>query len=359
MDQKYGHTSHNYATTVEEKRQLEADARLLGFNLEYLEKNDREFKRDMEVSRLIDDTRSGVKRLGACLLDSSLISEYSKKPYSYKIIECGEYYQIYKYNSPQIKNDRNLVRMKEYKKVDIDAMFKTEEKAKERGDPKSNKGKKIDLKNINRSKNEMQRLAKANESIFRTFITLTFAENIKDLKKAHRIFHNWCCNVRKLKSDFAYVAVPEFQERGAVHYHLLTNLDVKQNHDIIIPQKKFSEKQYSEMTEQQRRRCYDVIYWSHGFSNVKTLGDIHPVSYLSKYMTKDIDNRLFGHRRYYYSQNLVKPSVTYINLSSIQDFSKLIDVLSIGEHLFSSSYYDKFGTKIEFTEYKQKTYAMA
>ena len=39
--------------------------------------------------------------------------------------------------------------------------------------------------------------------------------------------------------------------------------------------------------------------------------DINIIGYLSKYMTKDIDNRLFGKRRYLYSQNLVKPKTYF------------------------------------------------
>lgn len=338
MDMQYCHTSRPYARTREEKLQLKSD--LL-------------FHREMAKEQLIEDLAEGVKRPGALLLDSSLISEYKKKGYNYKIIECGDYYYIYKFPY-RIKNDSNLEKMKDYRKIDINNLFKEEDIPKSRGDPDSLK--KIELKNIYRSRFEMQRLAKTNEKIFKTFITLTFKNNVTDIKKAHKMFHNWTCNIRKKKSDFAYIAVPEFQKRGALHYHLLTNLDVLQNHDIIIPQINFSDKQYKKMTSEQRRKCYDVIYWPHGFTSVMLLHDILPVAYLSKYMTKDIDNRLWGHRRYYYSQNLIKPTVNYIDSSNLQEFTKIIDVLDTSEVVFTSSYYDQNKNKVEFIEYKKKGY---
>ena len=212
--------------------------------------------------------------------------------------------------------------------------------------------KEIEYKNILRSKYSMERLIKANEKIFKTFITLTFSENIIDIKEANKKFNYWISNIRKLKNDFAYVAVPEFQKRGAVHYHLLTNLDVRQNHNIIIPQKKFTEEQYLKMSENQRKKCFDIVYWKHGFARVDILKNIQVVTYLNKYMTKDIDNRLFGHRRYLNSRNLVQPSLVYLDMNNFRDRYNLLKVLNMNE-VFTNTYFDKFGNKIEFVEFKK------
>ena len=38
------------------------------------------------------------------------------------------------------------------------------------------------------------------------------------------------------------------------------------------------------------------------------------VGYISKYMTKDIDDRLFGHRRYFYSRNLEIPKESFVDM---------------------------------------------
>jgi hypothetical protein len=50
-------------------------------------------------------------------------------------------------------------------------------------------------------------------------LTLTFQDNVVDLDQANIAFERFCRLMRK-KGDFKYVAVPERQKRGAIHYHL-------------------------------------------------------------------------------------------------------------------------------------------
>lgn len=73
--------------------------------------------------------------------------------------------------------------------------------------------------NVNRYSDEMNNLLKP------VFLTLTFAENIKDLTAANREFRKFMKRlghfVAKDQAHVQYVAVPEFQKRGAVHYHLV------------------------------------------------------------------------------------------------------------------------------------------
>lgn len=317
----YTRSSVNYARTRDEIHQLDSD--ISTYRKEQLD----EFK----------EKRTRVKHVGALLLDSSLITTYNQKTYQYKIIECGDYFYIYNFNVKKQKKDSNLDKMKDIAKVDIDKLFKQDtEIEKSRGDPK-----KIEYKNILRSKFQMQRLVKSNEKIFKTFITLTFKENLTNIQEANKKFNWWISNIRKKKKDFAYIAVPEFQKRGAVHYHLLTNLDIKQNHDIIISQ-------------EFKKNQYDVIYWPHGFTSVFDLKDMNVVGYLTKYMTKDIDNRLWGHRRYLCSMNLKRPSTLFLNPNEIEDLSIIFDIMSQCDIQFSNSYFDSFGNEIAFREYKKK-----
>ncbi len=267
---------------------------------------------------------------GALLLDSSLISATKNKNYNIKIVQCGDYFQIYKFKNEKIIQDKSLEC--DIKKVDTEYLHK-----KENNDIQD---KIIDFKNIQRSKINLQRLVKSNEEIFKTFITLTFAENITDIEYANKKFHTWRTKVQAIKKNFLYVCVPEFQKRGAVHYHLLTNLDIKESSDIIIPQKG-------------KRKQYDIKYWSYGFSSVFPMKDINVVGYISKYMTKDIDNRLWGKRRYLYSHKLKHPSIVYLNLNNLSDFSKYIDILNY-DITYSNNYLTKFNEFIEFTEYRKR-----
>ena len=70
-------------------------------------------------------------------------------------------------------------------------------------------------------------------------------------------------------------------------------------------------------------------------------------------MTKDIDNRLFGKRRYLSSNNLIKPNEYYINLHDDQDFNLIADILANSNITYDGSYLDVFGDVIDYTEYKR------
>ena len=276
------------------------------------------------------------KHVSASLLDSSLISTTKDKIYTHKIVECGDYYQVYTYQDKKIKKDQNMVKMNDIKIVNTDTLSKKEN---------VNKIKTIELKNILRSKFSMQRLIKANETIFKSFITLTFKENVTDIESANKSFKNWrdsiTRNLKSQKKEFSYVCVPEFQKRGAVHYHLLTNLDVKENSDLIILQ-------------EDKKTQYDVKYWNKGYSSVYSMKDINVVGYLTKYMTKDIDNRLWGKRRYLYSMNLKQPNTIYIDINTDSDNSKLSFIELFYKEKFKNIYCDKVGQIIEFNEYKKE-----
>jgi len=53
------------------------------------------------------------------------------------------------------------------------------------------------------------------------FITLTYAENFGDVGLGNRHLRLFFQRLRKSHKGLEYVAVPEYQERGALHYHIL------------------------------------------------------------------------------------------------------------------------------------------
>lgn len=273
------------------------------------------------------------------LLDSSLIITYPisepKKLYTKKVIVCGDYIQVYHHKEQRIKKDELWEKEK-----NINPMLNEFIPRKNQRKNQKNELKVIEYKNVMRSKFKLQRLVKANEKEFKTFITLTFKENISDIKYANNCFRAWRTNISKKKKDFKYVCVPEFQKRGAVHYHLLTNLDIKKDNDII-------------KLQENKKNMYDVIYWKHGFSSVFPMKDINVVGYITKYMTKDIDNRLFGHRRYLASRNLLKPKVMYLDDKSPRDKNYLDNLLLNSDIKYANNYVDYFGDEIVFLEYKK------
>lgn len=44
-------------------------------------------------------------------------------------------------------------------------------------------------KNLIRAQNQLKRIVKTNEDVFKTFITITFEENVKDLEHANKMFN--------------------------------------------------------------------------------------------------------------------------------------------------------------------------
>ena len=278
------------------------------------------------------------KELLSYILDSKLITETILKEYDIKFVDCGEFYQVYYYQNKKTvtkkKDDTDL----NLRKLQIKSFMDNEEQKEPKTELKD--GNKIEDRNIIRSKLSCQRLAKANSKIWETFITLTIAENEQNIENANKMLHSFTVQIRRIKKDFAYIAIPEFQKRGAIHYHLLTNISI--DDDKLI---------YS---QEDNPKFKHIKYWNKGFTSIEPLkGDIKKVvGYISKYMTKDIDDRLFGHRRYLYSQNLATPKESYINSDSEQDYNfftkKIQDKKLIYENVYINPYDNSKVTFLEF-----------
>lgn len=130
-----------------------------------------------------------------------------------------------------------------------------------------------------------------------TFITLTVAKNSDDIDYYDEKVKQF---IRKLRKDYGkmhYIGVREFQKRGAIHYHLLVD------YPLI---KGFSE------TEIRKSEVYfKNHYWKQGFVDLKSIEHVDNVgAYISKYMTKDLqDKRLIGRKSYLCSKGLKRSEV--------------------------------------------------
>lgn len=90
---------------------------------------------------------------------------------------------------------------------------------------------------------------------------------------------------KKRGANLKYIAVIEFQKRGAVHYHIVFfNLP-------FLRKEKIAE------------------IWKHGFIKIKKVEHVDNIgAYMSKYMTKAfLDKHLQGKKRYFASKELKKP----------------------------------------------------
>ena len=227
-------------------------------------------------------------------------------------IDFKEYYNLY---DVKVKVMGDLVEVFEYSDpIKVLKEGKSEPIKKRKSYTKAEKGTgDIRTDSLNRSFSRLMDLAITNHKDFKTFITLTFKENITDLDFANYEFKKWIQRVKYNFNDFKYLGVPEFQKRGAVHYHLMTNLDLK-----------------SEIIELQENHVnmYDVKFWEHGFTSVFDLNltddNFSVALYMAKYFWKDIDNRLFGRRKILASRNLKNPDIIKFDSKEIEKIDKYI-----------------------------------
>jgi len=156
------------------------------------------------------------------------------------------------------------------------------------------------ITSINRSRLTLRRLINANANLWRSdtgrpykpiFCTFTFRENVTDLDFANRFFSKFIQRFNYfLNIKLQYVAVPEFQQRGAVHYH------------VVFFNLPYIDHVYKVVRD---------VWGDESFVNVKPVYSYKTlVTYLYKYMVKNAsDERLFGRKRYFASRFLHRPMV--------------------------------------------------
>jgi len=148
----------------------------------------------------------------------------------------------------------------------------------------------------NRAISSFRRLVIANNG-FTTppaLITFTYAENQTSLDVGYKDFHACIRAMRHtFGSSFRYIAVPEFQKRGAIHFHALF---------WGLPENICS-------TERDTRMV--ATLWGRGFVDCyATDGSVKLAGYLAKYMSKSyLDVRLSNKKAYRCSRNVFRPVI--------------------------------------------------
>lgn len=149
--------------------------------------------------------------------------------------------------------------------------------------------------NIKAARRSFHRLVRSNLVSFRPpphLITLTYKKNIKDIEITNNDFNKFGKRLRnEYGKDISWISVPEFQKRGAVHYHMLV----------------FGLPHETHLRERSTRHIASI--WTHGFADViSTDGSTKLATYLAKYMSKALhDSRLIGKRGYSASLNILRP----------------------------------------------------
>jgi len=124
-----------------------------------------------------------------------------------------------------------------------------------------------------------------------SLLTLTMRD-IVSLSVGYGCLTGFISNLRRVAGKgFRYVAVPEFQKRGAVHFHILV---------WGLPQI---------LIENERGNRYLQNLWALGYVDcVPTDGSPKLAGYLAKYMSKSMsDDRIAGQKAYVCSRNTLRP----------------------------------------------------
>lgn len=181
---------------------------------------------------------------------------------------------------------------------------------------------------LGRAKNMLRRKINANAGELRKFITLTFRENETDLDYCNKEFNKfikrlryWC---RDKGVDLKYVVVVEFQKRGAVHYHMLSNLP-------YIRVERLGE------------------IWGKGYVKINRIDRVDNVgAYVVKYMQKDLtDKRLEGRKSYFTSRNLKEP-LEVIDKKMVETIRKSLPPESLK---YSVEYDNEYLGKVRYYQY--------
>ncbi|MEN9881466.1 MAG: hypothetical protein RLZZ308_649 [Candidatus Parcubacteria bacterium] len=153
-------------------------------------------------------------------------------------------------------------------------------------------------KSMARARSKLRRLVNANAWKWKRvngtpytpkFVTLTFADNLHDIKEVNLLFSLFIKRLNYSESGkesfLKYVVVTEFQQRGAVHFHIIFfNLEYIWGDDLR-----------------------DI--WKHGITHIRNIDNVSNAgAYVCKYMGKGFqDERLDGKKRYFSSRGLIKP----------------------------------------------------
>ena len=236
------------------------------------------------------------------------------KKYKKKFIVSGDILELYEYEN-DIYTDYDLSKFRDHPGRCNSSI--TDEDTK-----KMNRA-----KTSNRSARNVRRLVNSNIEKNSKFVTLTFEEDIRELKDANYIFKKFKQRLEyQLKINLKYLCVPEFTKKGRVHFHVIFfNLPFIKNTTL-------------------------GMIWGHGFIKINKIDNCDNVgSYVAKYMTKE-NEKLIEQKSYFTSRNLEKP----IEIINEKEIEILADSLSPTDVVYEQTFENDFVGQVKYTQYNLK-----
>jgi len=187
-----------------------------------------------------------------------------------------------------------------------------------------------------RARREIRYVVNSNISPSSKFLTLSYADNVQDLTKTNKDFKDFIKRLncflygRRGGAKVQYLCVPEFQKRGAVHYHLvLFNLP-------YIPVHKIAD------------------LWGWGFVKINRIKHCDNVgAYVCKYLNKNTvvtAEKLSGRKCFFRSRNLKSPEISVFPVDSENLIIKGVSLRS-DDVVFEKEYETEYYGRVRYREY--------
>ena len=185
---------------------------------------------------------------------------------------------------------------------------------------------------LNKVKRNIERLAYINfDNKYTSLVTLTYRVNITDLNIANKDFNKFVMRLnytlQKLKRPaLKYICRPEFQERGAIHYHLVTNLrSFPFTSDVV------REWRAAGSLPEAWKDEYNLKDLWHGKEAGKGSVNLEPIkkgmfsvcSYLTEYLTKQSEDEKFRQRKSFFTSRELNKPEQYYDSDAMQVFEQV------------------------------------
>lgn len=200
----------------------------------------------------------------------------------------------------------NKIEVKEYNRLQVKEWLHKSRKGNRKKSEEPTERRKD---NLHRARVALTRLVHCNSTQNTRFVTLTYAENLTDREQAYADFREMLAKLASAGINPSNVVVDEYQERGAVHFHLI-----------------FFSLPYF------RNEIFQKLYWPHGFVRIKKLHNPdHAASYLTKYFTKEQKETHL--RLYSCTHHLKRPAVLY----DAYQQARFVEKILCGQYTFNVS----------------------
>lgn len=152
------------------------------------------------------------------------------------------------------------------------------------------------------------------------FVTLTFGDDLDD-QTCRDLFQSWRREIKEKFPNMYYVAVPEYQARGVLHYHIvvggvsLADLRCKYSGRVLHFGQAWREKDFLRrgfavnLKKGEGAKIYNIGSWVVGHSTLTEVWCLDAVNrYIGKYITKNnVDPRFYNKKRFHCSENIIRP----------------------------------------------------